>query len=115
MTIEIKRAYDPPAHTDGYRVLVDRLWPRGIPKARLQLDAWMKDIAPSTALRRWIHSDMTRWAEFRERYHRELDSQAELVADLRKRAGAGTLTLIYAARDEQQNHALVLKEYLESA
>lgn len=115
MSFKIKRAYDPPAPADGYRVLVDRLWPRGVTKAKLHLDAWMKDIAPSAALRQWIHSDMSQWPEFRRRYLKELATPRDLIADLRKRARAGTVTLVYAARDPKQNHALILKDFLERA
>ena len=113
MTFKLKRAYEPPGPADGFRVLVDRLWPRGLTKERLRIDAWSKDVAPSTELRKWIHSDMSRWSEFRRLYFRELDSQPEAVADLRKRARTGKVTLVFAARDPKENHAAVLKDYLE--
>ena len=113
MTIAIKRAYDPPATGDGFRVLVDRLWPRGVSKERLKLDAWMRDLAPSTELRRWVHDDITQWEEFKKRYFRELKAQPDLVAELRAKAKAGRVTLIYAKRDETHNNAAALKEYLE--
>jgi uncharacterized protein YeaO (DUF488 family) len=113
MPIRLKRAYDAPAASDGYRVLVDRLWPRGLTKTELRLDAWPKDLAPSTALRKWIHSDMSRWNEFRRRYFKELDAQVDLATDLRKRADLGSVTLVFAAKDPRHNHAAVLKEFLE--
>ncbi len=114
MPIQIKRAYDPSAEADGYRVLVDRLWPRGLTKDKLHLDAWAKDLAPSNELRKWIHSDMSRWEEFKRRYSKELAGQPEAVAELRKRSRGHTVTLIFATRDAEHNHAVVLKEYLES-
>jgi uncharacterized protein YeaO (DUF488 family) len=113
MTFKIKRAYETPDPTDGFRVLVDRLWPRGLTKEKLRIDAWVKDVAPSAELRKWIHSDVSRWAEFRRRYFKELAAQPEAVADLRKRARAGKVTLVFAARDPENNHAAILKEYLE--
>jgi uncharacterized protein YeaO (DUF488 family) len=113
MSFKIKRAYEPPNPADGFRVLVDRLWPRGLTKEKLRIDAWLKDVAPSTELRKWVHSDMSRWSEFKHRYLKELDSQPEAVADLRKRGRAGRVTLVFAARDPENNHAAVLKDYLE--
>lgn len=113
MPFTLRRAYEAPQAADGFRVLVDRLWPRGITKDKLRLDAWTKEVAPSTDLRKWIHGDMSRWTEFRRRYFKELDLQPEAVADLRRRARGGTVTLIFATRDPEHNHAAVLKEYLE--
>lgn len=113
MAFKIKRAYEPPAPADGFRVLVDRLWPRGLSREKLHIDAWVKDVAPSAELRKWIHSDMSRWSEFRRRYFKELDTQPDAVADLRKRARAGRVTLVFAARDPENNHAAILKDYLE--
>jgi len=113
MPILTKRAYDAPKASDGYRVLVDRLWPRGLSKTTLKLDAWMRDISPSTELRKWFHHDLTQWSEFKKRYFRELKSQPELVKELKQKAKASTLTLIYAGKDITQNNAVALKEYLE--
>ena len=113
MTIHVKRAYDPPAPSDGARILVDRLWPRGISKEKLKLDTWMKEIAPSNELRKWFHHGEHTWAEFRKRYFEELKEQPELVAELRRKGRGHTVTLIYSARDEEQNNAVALKEYLE--
>ena len=112
MSITIKRAYDPPAADDGYRVLVDRLWPRGISKQALKLDAWMKDLAPSQELREWFHRDETKWAEFEKRYFRELKAQPDLVKELKAKARLGRVTLIFAKRDEKHNNAVALRKYL---
>jgi len=113
MSIKIKRAYDPPQASDGRRILVDRLWPRGLTKEKLKLDRWMKDIAPSNELRKWIHADPSKWSAFEERYFRELASQAALVGELRAMARSGTVTLVYSAKDEVRNNAAALKKYLE--
>jgi uncharacterized protein YeaO (DUF488 family) len=112
--ILIKRAYDPAAPGDGYRVLVDRLWPRGIRKQALPLDEWNKEVAPSTELRQWFGHDPERWAEFQQRYRRELSDAQHQTAmrSLLKSAGHRSLTLIYAAKDLQHNHALVLQAAL---
>lgn len=115
MAIKLKRAYDAPAPGDGYRVLVDRLWPRGLTKEKLRLDAWAKDLAPSHELRKWIHGDMTHWAEFKGRYVKELDGQPDAVAEIRGKIRSDTVTLIFATRDPEHNHAAVLKEYLEDS
>ncbi len=112
MTIQIKRAYDPPSRTDGARILVDRLWPRGVSKEKLKLDEWMKDLAPSNELRKKFHHDAAKWEQFQKSYFAELDRQPELVRELRKKARAGTVTLIYAAQDETHNNAVALKKYL---
>jgi uncharacterized protein YeaO (DUF488 family) len=113
MHIKLKRIYEGPATTDGCRVLVDRVWPRGISREKARLDLWMKDIAPSSALRRWFGHDPARWAEFVSRYAGELDSRQDLVQDLLDRAAKGSLTLVYAARDQEHNNAKALKDYLE--
>ena len=113
MSIQIKRAYDPPVADDGYRVLVDRLWPRGLSKASLKLDAWMKDISPTNELRKQFHHDESQWEEFQRRYFKELDSQADLVEELLQKSRRGKLTLLFAAKDEVHNNAVALKHYLE--
>lgn len=112
MSIEIKRVYDPPDPDDGARVLVDRLWPRGIRKEDAAIDRWMKEIAPSTELRRWFGHDPERWDAFRRRYETELESQKEALDWLRDQADRGTLTLLYAAHDSEHNNAVVLREVL---
>jgi uncharacterized protein YeaO (DUF488 family) len=113
MTIRIKRAYNPPSPTDGYRVLVDRLWPRGLSKEKLKLDAWMKELAPSNELRKWFGHEEPKWAEFQNRYFKELKQQPELVAELRKKARGHKVTLLYSSREEVHNNAVALKKYLE--
>lgn len=112
MDIRIRRVYEPLAADDGTRVLVDRLWPRGVAKAKLPDTQWMKDIAPSTALRESFAHQPGRWAEFRKHYFKELDANPDAVDALRKLARHGRLTLLYAARDEAHNNALALRDYL---
>ena len=111
--IRIRRAYDPPAKEDGARILVDRLWPRGLTKERARVDLWLKELAPSTELREEFHHDPARWEEFRRRYREELTANGETLGQLRREAGEGTVTLLFAARDEDHNNAVVLKELLE--
>jgi uncharacterized protein YeaO (DUF488 family) len=114
MAIQLKRIYEPAAADDGWRVLVDRVWPRGVSKTAARIDLWLKEIAPSTTLRKWFGHDPAKWAEFRERYHRELDANPEPVSELRKHARRGPVMLVYSAKDEQHNQAVALKEYLAS-
>ncbi|QWV95524.1 DUF488 domain-containing protein [Geomonas oryzisoli] len=113
--VRLKRIYDEPAAQDGVRVLVDRLWPRGLSKDKAQLDRWDKELAPSDQLRRWFGHDPEKWLEFRERYCKELAGQGALLKDLAELAARGTLTLLYAAKDEEHNNAVVLKELLEDS
>ena len=110
--IRLKRAYDPPESADGKRILVDRLWPRGVSKSQVKLDDWLKDIAPSNELRKWFGHDPDRWTEFCRRYRAELEGHSDMLNDLRRLAREGTLTLIYAARDEAHNEAVVLRNVL---
>ena len=110
--VRLKRAYEPAAPEDGVRVLVDRLWPRGLRKADAAIDRWMKDIAPSTQLRQWFGHDPERWPEFRRRYTRELQQQATAVDGLRELARGGRVTLVFAAHDEAHNDAIVLRDAL---
>lgn len=112
--IAIKRVYEPPADEDGHRVLVDRLWPRGLAHERAAVDEWLKEIAPSTELRRWFGHDKARWDEFHRRYRAELKGaqNREALSHLRALARKGPLTLLYAARDEEHNNAVVLQELL---
>lgn len=112
--LRLKRAYDPPADGDGLRILVDRLWPRGLAKDKAALDGWMKDVAPSTNLRKWFGHDPARWQEFRQRYHAELRDQPALD-QLHDLAAAHTVTLIYSARDPDHNQAVVLRDLLTGA
>jgi uncharacterized protein YeaO (DUF488 family) len=110
--VRLKRAYEPPSSSDGYRVLVDRLWPRGVRKERARLDGWEKELAPSTELRQWFAHDPSRFAEFRRRYVEELGRHRPRLTALRRRAGEGTLTLVYSARDDEHHDAVVLAEVL---
>ena len=112
VNVRLKRAYESPDAGDGTRILIDRLWPRGVSKADAALDQWMKDIAPSTELRKWFGHDAARWEEFRRRYAEELQQNAELLSELRSLARQGPLTLVYSAHDEVHNDAIVLKDQL---
>jgi len=112
MSVQIKRVHEPPAPDDGHRVLVDRLWPRGVSKCRARLDCWMKDIAPSNTLRQWFSHRRERWEEFRRAYWEELDAQRERLADLQKLAEQDKVTLLFAAKDEAHNNAVVLQQWL---
>jgi uncharacterized protein YeaO (DUF488 family) len=113
MSIRMKRAYDAPAPSDGRRILVERLWPRGLSKEKAAVDLWLKDAAPSTELRRWFGHDPERWEEFRRRYREELRRRPEDVARLRREIEAGPVTFVYGSRDTEHNAATVLKEFLE--
>jgi uncharacterized protein YeaO (DUF488 family) len=112
--IRLKRAYEPPAPEDGVRILVDRLWPRGLGKSEASIDRWLKDVAPSNELRRWFGHDPNKWDEFRRRYEAELSHHAELLSELRKTARKEPLTLVYGARDELHNQAVALRDILMS-
>lgn len=113
MPIRVKRVYAPPHRTDGCRVLVDRLWPRGVGKEEARLDEWCREIAPSDELRRWFGHAPEKWPEFRRRYFAELAEKEEIVAELVQKAQGDGLTLVFGAKDEEHNNAVVLKEYLE--
>jgi uncharacterized protein YeaO (DUF488 family) len=115
--IRLKRAYDPPSRDDGHRYLVDRLWPRGVAKDRADLTDWLKDLAPSDGLRKWFGHDPERWGEFKRRYELELHARAqrELIGRLAEEARIATVTLVYAARDQEHNNAVVLAEMIEPA
>ena len=112
--LQLKRVYEPAARADGRRILVDRLWPRGLSKERAALDEWMKEIAPSAELRRWFAHDPDKWPEFRKRYRQELRTRADLVREIATRASRGRVTLVYGARDEAHNEAVVLAEVVRS-
>jgi uncharacterized protein YeaO (DUF488 family) len=111
--LRVKRVYAPPEASDGQRVLVDRLWPRGMTKERARVDLWLRDIAPSDALRRWFGHEVGRWPEFERRYWKELEGNVGPVARLEALAREGPVTLLFGARDEEHNQAVALKEYLE--
>ena len=114
MRIRTKRIYELPEGVDGRRILVDRLWPRGLTKTAVRIDYWAKAIAPSTQLRRWYGHDPAKWKEFRRRYFAELDANPTGLADLRRHLGRGTLTLLYSSKEERLNNATALREYLEA-
>ncbi len=111
--IHLKRVYEEPSKKDGVRILVERLWPRGLSKERAAVDLWLKDVAPSPELRKWFGHDPERWEQFQERYRRELREKHDAVRLLRQRAKEGAVTLVYAARDKEHNGALVLKSLLQ--
>ena len=110
--VRLKRAYESPAASDGWRLLVDRLWPRGLSKTDAAIDEWVKEIAPSTELRKWFGHDPARWDEFRRRYAEEIGGHADLLAHLRSLARNGPVTLVYSARDEIHNDAVVLRQVM---
>ncbi len=110
--VRLKRAYEPPASEDGARILIDRLWPRGMTKKAAAIDEWFKDIAPSTALRQWFGHDPARWQEFRRRYAGEVHQNPEHLGKLRARARQGPITLVFSAHDEVHNDAVVLRDLL---
>lgn len=112
MDVRVKRVYEPAERSDGYRILIDRLWPRGVSHDRAKLDAWEKDLAPSAALRTWFGHQPDLFDEFRRRYVAELRGHRSLLSELRQRARRGTLTLLYAARDPEHNDAVVLAEVI---
>lgn len=111
--IRLKRIYDPVSEEDGRRILVDRLWPRGLSKDAARIDEWLKDLAPSDELRKWFSHDLTKWQEFRKKYIKELLEKQDMIAKLRAEARNKTITLLFAARDIEHNNAVVLKEALK--
>jgi uncharacterized protein YeaO (DUF488 family) len=112
---KLKRAYEDPELEDGIRILVERLWPRGVTKKKAALDLWMKEIAPTTELRKWFDHDPAKWPEFQKRYLKELEGQKDLAKELRQKEREGMVTLVYGAKDEEHNSAVVLKSFLTKA
>jgi uncharacterized protein YeaO (DUF488 family) len=112
--LKLKRAYDPVSRADGTRLLVERLWPRGVSKGKLQVEAWLKDVGPSTALRKWFSHDPDKWSRFRTRYFRELDSRPDAWRPIVAAARRGTVTLVYSSHDEEHNNAVALKDYVRA-
>lgn len=112
MQVQIKRVYEPAAKSDGFRVLVDRLWPRGLSKQDAHVDLWLREVGPSTALRKWFNHDPSRWAEFQRRYHAELKEKTALLATIKKQVKISPVTLLYSAKDEQHNQAVALRNFL---
>lgn len=113
MQVKIKRVYEEPDADDGFRILVDRLWPRGLTKVRAKVDLWLRDIAPSTELRKWFSHDPAKWSEFQKRYQTELKKNASQVELLLRKAENGPVTLLYGAKDELRNEAIVLQKLIE--
>ncbi len=113
MKIQVKRVYDPPSSSDGRRLLVDRIWPRGLSKEAAKLDDWLKDAAPSTELRQWFAHDPARWAQFQRRYYAELDEKPDLRKTILPPKTKGTVTLLFGAKDVEHNNAVALKNYLQ--
>jgi uncharacterized protein YeaO (DUF488 family) len=113
--IKLKRIYESPAEEDGFRILVERLWPRGLSRERARIDLWLKDVAPSPGLRVWYSHDITKWEEFRQRYLSEIREKPDLINLLKQKSATGKVTFVFAARDELHSSALVLKDYIESA
>jgi uncharacterized protein YeaO (DUF488 family) len=112
MKLKLKRVYEEAGDADGFRILVDRLWPRGLTKEAAHIDLWLKDAAPSPELRKWFNHEPDKWEQFRASYLAELSQHPEQVAPIREHAGKGPVTLVYGAKDEEHNQALVLKEFL---
>ncbi len=112
MSLQLKRVYDPPAASDGRRILVDRVWPRGLSKQNARIDEWWRDLAPSTELRKWFGHDPARWEEFRKRYRAELKQREERLAQLRELAAIEAVSLLYGAKDTERNQAVVIAEAL---
>jgi uncharacterized protein YeaO (DUF488 family) len=113
MNIRIKRVYEEPDTEDGKRILVDRLWPRGLTKEKAKVDLWLKDVAPSTELRKWFAHDAAKWTEFQTRYREELKGNKDQLSLLKQEAVKGTITLVYGARDQQHNEAVILQNLLK--
>jgi uncharacterized protein YeaO (DUF488 family) len=113
MKVQIKRVYDAPKQTDGKRILVDRLWPRGLSKEKAKIDHWSKEVAPSTELRHWYNHDPAKWAEFKARYFEELRANPKPVEELLSYVRKGTVTFLYSSKEERINNAVALKEYIE--
>jgi uncharacterized protein YeaO (DUF488 family) len=111
--IRLKRVYEEPSRDDGIRILVERLWPRGVSKEKAAIALWLKEVAPSAELRKWYGHDTDKWEEFRRRYRAELDEKRALLDDVNRRLEEGPVTFVFAARDEEHNSAVVLKDYLE--
>jgi uncharacterized protein YeaO (DUF488 family) len=109
-----KRAYEEPGKKDGMRVLVDRIWPRGISKDEARIDRWLKDVAPTTELRKWFNHELQKWEEFKKKYFQELTGKSEALEELLEMVHKGRITLVYGAKDQQHNNAVALKEYLEN-
>lgn len=111
--ISLKRVYEKPSKSDGFRILVERLWPRGLSKEKASVNLWLKEVAPCAELRKWYSHDVEKWEEFKKRYTKELKDKKDLLDEIKKHSKKGKVTFVYAAHDKEHNSALVLKEYLE--
>ncbi|MCU7844443.1 MAG: DUF488 domain-containing protein [Candidatus Thiodiazotropha sp. (ex Monitilora ramsayi)] len=114
ITIRVKRVYDPPDRLDGRRILVDRLWPRGLSKEKAEVDVWLKEISPSTELRRWYGHDPKKWDEFKRRYYKELTLNPDGIERFKNEVISGVVTLLYGSKEERLNNAVALKEFMDS-
>jgi uncharacterized protein YeaO (DUF488 family) len=114
MVLNVKRIYDKPEKADGFRILVDRLWPRGLSKQKARVDEWLKDIAPSDDLRKWFSHDLKKWETFKKCYFEELENKSDIIQAIIKKVEEGPVTLLYAAKEEKLNNAVALKEYLKT-
>lgn len=114
MSIKVKRVYARPSPSDGKRVLVDRLWPRGLTKEQARIDLWLRDLAPSTELRNWYGHDPAKWTEFKKRYWKELNKNSSLVSKLADECRRSTVTFVFSSKEEKLNNAVALKEYIEN-
>jgi uncharacterized protein YeaO (DUF488 family) len=115
MPIKLRRVYEKPSPSDGKRVLIDRLWPRGLAKEQARVDEWLRDLAPSTELRKWYGHDPAKWTEFKKRYRKELDKNPSLVSKLAEECRGRTVTFVFSSKEEKLNNAVALKEYIEKA
>lgn len=113
-TVKIKRVYEPKTKDDGYRILVDRVWPRGLTKEKASIDLWLKEIAPSTTLRQWFKHDPKKWLEFKKLYFKELSSKKDLIVIIKEKAKQDSITLLYGTKDEEHNNAIALHEFLKN-
>jgi uncharacterized protein YeaO (DUF488 family) len=113
MNVTLKRVYEKPSVSDGKRILVDRLWPRGLTKEKAKVDVWLKDLAPSTELRKWFNHEPSKWTEFKKRYRAEMHNNTETLTALKELLTKGKVTVVYGAKDEEHNEAVVIKEYIE--
>jgi uncharacterized protein YeaO (DUF488 family) len=113
MAITLKRVYEEPLESDGIRILVDRLWPRGLTKEKAKVDVWLKEIAPSTELRKWFNHEPGKWPEFKKRYWTEISNNNDALSALKKHLAKGKATIVYGAKDEEHNDAVVIKQYLD--
>jgi uncharacterized protein YeaO (DUF488 family) len=113
MAVTLKRVYEEPSKSDGTRILVDRLWPRGLTKERAKVDVWLKDIAPTTELRKWFNHEPNKWPEFKKRYWAEISNNIDALSALEKYLAKGKVTIVYGAKDEEHNDAVVIKQYLD--